>query len=233
MRRGYDKGINDLLLLVRHSNPIGNVFNPWRDVDSECDLSSRAPLVRARHLRHYLETRLKTARYLLVGEALGYQGGHFSGIAMTSERILLGYFGGDGIHPHDVLPRIVPHRTSRPDIIPKGFTEPTATIVWRTLMKEGVLPGKFVLWNTFPWHPFNEKKGMLSNRRPTAEEIQYGYAPLERILGLFPGAIVIALGKIAATSLAVWQIRCHAVRHPANGGAGEFRLQIHEILRKT
>ncbi|HXX58664.1 MAG TPA: uracil-DNA glycosylase [Thermodesulfovibrionales bacterium] len=225
--------IEDLLSLLQRSSPSENVFNPWRDVDRENDLGPRTPWIRTRQLRHYLETRLKTARYLLIGEAIGYQGGHFSGIAMTSERILLGYLEGVGICPHDVLPGLGPQRTSRPEIMPKGFAEPTATIVWGTLLRAGLKPGDFVLWNAFPWHPFDAKKGMLSNRRPNGIELGYGSPPLERLLRLLPGRIIIAIGKIAAGAIAKKGMDAYTVRHPANAGARKFREQIGEIVKKT
>lgn len=65
-------------------------FNPWADYDPSCDIGPQAPLIRAANLKRYLELR-QEARYLFIAEGLGYQGGHFSGMAMTSERILLGH----------------------------------------------------------------------------------------------------------------------------------------------
>ena len=62
-------------------------FNPWADYDPQCDIGPQAPLIRAANLKRYLTLRQK-ARFLFIAEGLGYQGGHFSGMAMTSELTL-------------------------------------------------------------------------------------------------------------------------------------------------
>ena len=94
-------------------NPCGNLFNPWYQCD-EYDMSDEAPEIRRRHLRCYLQSR-RNARYLFVAEALSHRGGRFSGIPMTSERILLGHQARrDHLSPGQVLPNICPSRTSNP-----------------------------------------------------------------------------------------------------------------------
>ena len=75
-------------------------FNPWREYDPSCDIGPEAPVIRAANFRRYLQLRQK-ARFLFIAEGLGYQGGHFSGMAMTSERILLGYH--PTVRPEGVL----------------------------------------------------------------------------------------------------------------------------------
>src|SRR3954453_6637283 len=81
--------IAEFLRLLKRS-PAGAVFNPWWQIDDKNDIGSNAPVIRRKQLRAYLQQRLQTARLAVIGEALGYRGGHFSGIPMTSERILLG-----------------------------------------------------------------------------------------------------------------------------------------------
>src|SRR6476659_11260129 len=83
------KELDNFVRLLKKS-PSGAVFNPWWQIDQENDISRNAPDIRRRQLRAYLCERLGTARLAIIGEALGYRGGHFSGIPMTSERILLG-----------------------------------------------------------------------------------------------------------------------------------------------
>jgi hypothetical protein len=130
-------------------SPGGPVFNPWWQVDKENDVDHSAPAIRRRHLRAYLCKRLGKTEFVVIGEALGYRGGHFSGIPMTSERILLGKKKDNGIQPDDVFSSIKPTRTSRREQCLDGFSEPTATIVWSSLVGLGLKPEQFVLWNAY------------------------------------------------------------------------------------
>lgn len=226
------RSISRFLSLLTESRSLDGVFNPWMDVDKENDMGPRSPEIRNGHLRHYLESRLETVKYIIIGEAVGYQGGHFSGIPMTSERILLGFQNDRGIHPEDVLLDMKPQRTSKPDKILRGFTEPTATIVWGTLLKSQLKPTQFVLWNAFAWHPFDPKKGMLSNRKPNAKEMADSSHILAQFVTLFPDTTIIAMGKVAEEWLNNLRIDCYPVRHPARGGASQFRIQLSELLKK-
>ena len=80
----------DKFLRLLKASPSGAVFNPWWQIDEENDIGPRSPTIRRKHLAVYFGERLGKARLAIVGEALGYRGGHFSGIPMTSERMLLG-----------------------------------------------------------------------------------------------------------------------------------------------
>ena len=211
------------------------LFDPWRDRDAENDDSDEAPAIRRDQLIHYLTARRGHARYLLIAEAAGYQGAHFTGIAMTSERILLGHLKDRGVLPRHVLPGLEPRRTSAAgrcgsaSVRRMGFSEPTATIVWSAMAALGADPREFVLWNAVPWHPFREGEGMLTNRPPTPRERDAARPHLERFLALFPGARRIAVGNIARDLLADHGGARH-VRHPANGGGGAFRRGMADAL---
>jgi hypothetical protein len=218
--------INEFLRLLKKS-PAGPVFNPWWDVDSANDIDSRAPRIRREQLRAYFEQRLENGRLVVVGEAVGYRGGHFTGIAMTSERILLEGVGG--IAPKEIVSRIAPRRTSKPEKFARGFSEPTATIIWGTLLRLRLRPDEFVLWNAFPWHSFDSRRGLLSNRTPTSAERTAGIPALQAFLDLFPSESVIALGRIAAAQLNEVGVEARWLPHPASGGAKLFRQQIEQL----
>ena len=243
------KQLDKFLRLLRMSTS-GAVFNPWWQVDDENDIGPQSPAIRRKHLTAYFRERLGKARLAIIGEALGYRGGHFTGIAMTSERILLGKQArivavlserrnlpdrlGDGGRspPAQILSGFRPRRTSKSSLCPDGFSEPTATIVWGALLKIGVLPDEFVLWNAFPWHSFDPHRGLLSNRMPNKSEELCGRFVLKAFLALFPCEQIVALGKIAAAQFEQLGVNAHCVRHPASGGARLFREQITEILTR-
>src|SRR5437016_10630453 len=114
------KEIDDFLRLLKKS-PSGAVFNPWWEVDERNDVGHNAPVIRRNQLRAYLEERLGKSKVAIIGEALGYRGGHFSGIPMTSERMLLGKKKGSGIELEHVFSSIKPRRTSKPKVVRMDF----------------------------------------------------------------------------------------------------------------
>lgn len=211
--------------------PSTHLFNPWYEQDHQHDVSAEAPAIRRKQLERYLTERIQTAKYLFIAEALGYQGGHFTGIAMTSERILLGHQKSKyGVEPAHVFKTLEPERTSRAEVNKKGMTEPTATIMWGALISQGIDPHQVVLWNAVPWHPFNPEAGLLSNRTPVAEELEAGLEHLQRFLNLFEGAELVAVGRKCEESLSGLGKSYIPVRHPANGGAPKFRKQLKNLF---
>ena len=211
-----------------------NVFNPWNEFDASCDIGEKAPVIRSENLRRYLELR-PNPKYLFIAEALGYQGGHFSGIAITSERILLGEH--PDVDPKTVLGDWRYERTSdvnspmlnRTQKL-KGFNEPTDTVVWNAIASHGLKTFECVLWNIFPFHPHQEGK-LLTNRTPNTAELDIGVEYAKDLLEMYPGMKIIAIGANAAKTLKRYGFACEEVRHPSMGGANKFREQVNEILK--
>src|SRR6476660_6507129 len=124
----------DRFLRILTASPAGAVFNPWWQIDDENDIGPNCPAIRRKHLAVYFRERLGKARLAIVGEALGYRGGHFSGIPMTSERMLLGKKpdivaalcerrnlleradDGGRRPPLQIIAGIKPRRTSKPSV---------------------------------------------------------------------------------------------------------------------
>lgn len=217
--------------LQSYKSPL--VFNPWRDFDPSCDIDSQAPAVRSANLRRYLELRLG-AKYLFIAEALGYQGGHFSGIAITSERILLGQH--PDVSQKSVLGDWCYERTSNPESSLlnnsqklKGFNEPTDTVVWNALNRHRLASFDVILWNIFPFHPYKEGK-LLTNRTPSVSELDVGIEYARMLLDLCPGMKIVAIGQKAAGTLNRYGVDCMAVPHPSMGGANRFRSAVAALL---
>ena len=195
----------DVLLddLARAS--IGSTFNQFRDAGPD-DLPGAAA-IRRQNLRHYLAER-RAADVLALGEAAGYQGMRWSGIAFTSEFDLLAW--GEPFR-----------RTSRRV---RPWKEPSGTIV-HGLLAELDAERRVILWNAVPTHPHVEGNP-LSNRRPRSEEIVAGKAFAERLIAIVRPAIVIGVGRIACACFpdALY------VRHPAQSGATAFRIGMRQAL---
>jgi uracil-DNA glycosylase len=196
-------------------------FNPWRETCPELDCRPKEAVAgRVARLRaHFGNPGIQV---LLVGEAPGYQGARYSGLAFTSERLLL-----EGGIPG------VPRPQVRLTLRPRPFSEPSATILWGAFRDLGIHE-RVALWNAFPLHPF--KPGdPLSNRTPTRGELEVGGPFVRRLLEevLPKGVRLVAIGEKAASTLRGLGFTVpsdHCLRHPANGGATAFRQGIARLF---
>jgi uracil-DNA glycosylase len=182
------------------------LFHPWKD---RCPHESEdnGPEERLARLSAHLEC---DARWILVGEAPGYQGCRYSGVAFTSERLLI----------EGAIPR-VGQVTNRLSTRRLPFSEPSATLVWKALYRAGIAETT-VLWNALQLHPFRPGE-IWSNRTPSPAELEQGIPALQILAAAFPRARVLAVGRKAEQLVANAGIAPHAaVRHPANGGATAF-----------
>lgn len=215
-----------------------NVFNPWRDYDEIFDVGPQAPKIRSKQMERFLALRIAKAKYLLVAEAVGYQGGKFTGMALTSERMLLGFHKSIGSSAF--LENETAQRTSKPDNTRLndaqrrfGFTEPTATIVWKEILEHKISPFEVITWNIFPFHPFDPRKGSLTNRTPNVTELKEGMDYTKMLLKICPNVIVISIGRYSAETLNRLGIENCPVPHPANGNALKFRKAIRGVLKSN
>jgi hypothetical protein len=191
----------------------GTCFRPLTDEHPELDLPGAAAIRRA-NLVHYLVERTRERPVVLAGEAMGYAGGRFSGIAFTAERTLLEW--GE---PYALT-----------SFRPEGFKEMSGSIVHGLLGELGV-EQRVVLWNTVPAHPHPDGKP-LGNRAPTMPERRAGGTALELFLDAVRPLAIVPVGRIAEKALGDLGVpTLPAVRHPAQGGATQFREQAGAALR--
>jgi len=184
------------------------MHNPWRD-SCATELREGGQSLRKQRLKRHLMA--PNARLLLVGEAPGYQGCRYSGLAFTSERLLV----------EGSIPRMEGLDGERITDRNKPWSEPSATIVWGGL-HDHHLAEETVLFNAVPWHP-EGSRGIHSNRTPTPAERSEGVQYLSMLLDIYPGIKVAALGNTASATLTELGIEHVKLRHPANGGAPQFR----------
>jgi uracil-DNA glycosylase len=184
--------------------------NPYASEDAEHDRPGGAA-IRRKNLELYLRTlRAGTPSLMICGEAAGYQGCRFSGIAFTSEHTLLThpFFAGKNYQ-----------RSAKRE---RPWREPSGSIVWETAGKVNTLP---VLWNILPFHPHAADKA-LSNRTPSKSEREMGLPYLLALREIFPEARIVTAGRIASEVLSDAGVIHSAARHPAYGGKHEFQAGV-------
>lgn len=190
------------------------LFNPWTD-SCDDDHQWNGPDVKVARLAAHLDCN---PALILCGEAPGHLGCRHSGVAFTSERLLL-----DGVIPRIAQPGARLTKRALP------FSEPSATIVWKTLYRLGI-QDQIILWNALQLHP-HKIGDHRTNRTPTPQEIAIGEPGLRVLTKAFPAAEIIAVGKKAEqllSSLGITPAAC--IRHPANGGANAFSDGLENYL---
>jgi hypothetical protein len=207
MSRRFDRLLSDLAS-VEVSPRVCNQY-------AREGIEAAANVVRRRNLRLYLEEMKRQGpRVLLIGEAPSYRGGRLTGIAFTSETLML---AGIPLATGDtILGRERGYRAATR--AQKLSTEASATMVWGTIRRLRPLP---LLWNAFPFHP-HDAGDPLTNRMPTASELAAGESFIRTLLRLFPIERVVAIGNRAESSLKSMTVAHVKVRHPSQGGKNLF-----------
>ena len=206
---------NKLAKLLTDTLPYGlpMLFNPWRD-HCDDDYPCNGPDAKLARLAAHLDC---DPEFILCGEAPGYQGCRHSGIAFTSERLLL----------EGKIPRISPPSQRLTNREPP-YSEPAATVVWNALRDLGIEKST-ILWNAVQMHP-HKPDNKRSNRPPTSAELEFGKPALRMLANKFPSAKVVAVGKKAKRLLDSMGIVSVAVRHPSYGGATAFRRELESLV---
>lgn len=190
------------------------LFNPYSGaVGSE---ARRANLTR--YLSDMYQRQPDT---VLVFEAPGYRGCRFSGIPVTSERIMMRGIAKWGLFGEGYMPT-----SEQAD----GIAEMTATILWETLQAYAESPP--LIWNTVPLHPHKPDEPM-SNRTPTISEQRMGAVLVGEMLEVFQPARVLAVGRIAQAMLAERGIEAIPIRHPSQGGKPDFVRGVKEVFQRV
>jgi uracil-DNA glycosylase len=193
-----------------HAGP--NSVNPF-------DFSRRNNAIRRENLALYINQMAeRRPAVLLVGEAPGYRGMRITGVPFTNTTILhrgIPHFGLLGSE----------NGYSVPDE-PAVAAEPTATVMWQTLVELDFLP---MLWSAYPLHP-HRPSNPLSNRTPSAAEVaewSWSLAALRELLSI---QSVVAVGNVAYDSLVRSGLTVPRVRHPAHGGRARFASGLGDLL---
>jgi len=190
------------------------LFNQYRDVVPGLDRPDGAAL-RRQNFRNYLDSFIAPPSVLLVGEAAGYRGGRFSGVAFTSERQML-------------TPGFLPF-AGQPTSVGGPYSEISATILWGELRRG---PLRAMNWNAVPMHA-HRPGVLLSNRNPTPKEVLHFCTLLESVCSVIKPQQVVALGRHAEHALTSLDVPHTYVRHPASGGALAFRRDFRTIMGLT
>ena len=203
----------DALKALPHED---GLFNPYRSTApvptpaAFDEVGETADAIRCANLQRHLENAMAAgANVLLCGEAPGYQGCRFTGIAFTSEVQLAER------RPELVGTQMLPEAQARRR---RFMREPSAQAVWEAMERA---PRPFLLWNSVQLHP-HVPGTPLTNRTPRRSEVALGRDALQMLLELCQPRLVVAVGNTARDALAQFGIDIVVVRHPAYGGKTDF-----------
>lgn len=213
-QKPFEEGIEKLISRLWRAELPEGVFNIYRHDDPALDARGGAAK-RRENLRRYLKA-LPAPKYAFIGIAPGYRGARFTGVPFSDEHRLC-------------YPGSCYDRTSTRE---NAYREATAGVVMELLGARTDV----VCWNIVPWHP-HQPGEPLSNADPDAETIGYGLEALEFFFQrLYPETKAVAVGQLPAKALEGFKVQGRPLevvanlRHPAHGGATEFRQQAAKLL---
>lgn len=191
---------------VEFKSPVENIYSP-RTIASENTVNN---------LRLYLNEMLsRKPKYIIVGEAPGYNGCRWTGIPFTSEAVLVNNpFFNQNYKIRDIN---------------KPQKESSASIVWNCLDEMQIYP---LMWNAFPFHPYKDKTN--SNRALNSHELKYGSEILQELINIFniDKENIFAIGRKAEGIISSYDSfdSVKYIRHPSNGGKNDFIQGMHKWI---
>ena len=170
------------------------------------------------YLQHLKEIKIDI---MFIGEAPSHSGCLLNGIPFTDEiqlRCRANYYTIGDWKRKDA--RIYKKRTT---------VELSATKVWAMMREYKIIP---LLWNAFPFHPFNEGNE-YSNRTPKSSELKEGIQYINKLIEIFEidNSQIFAVGNKAKALLKI-KDNSQCIRHPANDYKEEFGQQFEDRIVK-
>lgn len=187
------------------------VFNPYADYCSLHD-QENAAAIRGKNLSCYLDYQFQhKPKQLWLAEAGSYNGLRRTGIPLVPETVL----ETEGQY-YDWIQSCHKATTSRAKA---GYTN---KIIWQEAIKQEKLP---FLWNAIMAQPYLATDPS-KNRTPTITELK-NYVPIiMQLQEIFQFETIICIGRRAGRILQIVELPHTYVRHPAQGGAKEFKTSI-------
>lgn len=167
------QNINNFVEILSQRESTNLVFNQF------------ANLIPKNNLKMYLQYLYKQkADILLLGEASGYNGCRWSGIAFTSGYLI------------SKSKLYAPLRNKMLFLDIKDKKELSASVVYGFFRKYTQIFKKVVIFSSFPFHPHLEAQSE-TNRRPNKIELQEGQLYLQQLFNIFEFKRFYPIGKVA------------------------------------
>ncbi len=187
------------------------LFNPFNQL---CPIHDRrdAQLIRQRNLSKLLHAHQQLNTSMLwVFEAPSYLGARRSGAPFVNEDMFT-----------EVEECLGMEASFEKATTGEAATALTTRLTWNLARDLDLKP---LIWEALPFHP-HYSGAPLTNRRPTSAEVGLYKHFLLELLNIFSPDQVFAVGRVAERALQSCGVQAAYIRHPAQGGAAQFRQQM-------
>ena len=206
--------VTKFLQKLSNTKTSDTLFNPFNEICAIHD-KQNAPNIRLKNLELLIRTHLALdTKTIWLFEAPSHLGARRSGAPFVNE----GMF-----EKIEIL--LNTKKKFQKATCTKAKTAITSKLAWGVAEELKIKP---LIWESLMFHP-HERNNQLTNRKPTKSELlEYKHILLD-ILDIINPEKVIAVGRTAEHSLKLMSIESEYVRHPAQGGCGEFRESMKKL----